>query len=326
MKTSEIFLRMARIVCTRNPLHVVYASCHEILKELMPAKNMFIALLEQEDSLVFPYYCDELWPENELKLYPKEGLTGYTIDCGRTVHLAKERAAIDQSMWIGPDAVDWVGVPLRDRNDSIFGALVVQTYTPGQSYSEHQLAWLELMATQLSLAFQLHFFDREKAIATIAAAVEETTDLEVLYETIYQVIKEIIPAARHRFFIAQVVENRDCFQIVFSNNPNKGKLPKEWPLASGATGYIYTTLKTSLVYDFKQKSERPPFLVNGSDASFWLGAPLFSRDKIIGVVVIQSSDNDLPITRDDETSLNSLCPHIAHAIQRTAFFERTLRL
>ncbi|MBU0937077.1 MAG: GAF domain-containing protein [Spirochaetes bacterium] len=322
---SGFFLRLARTIETRCSLPALYRHYHEVLLEYIPVRNMFVALLEQDNQLIFPYYVDEISPENELIRFPKEGLTGFTIDQGRTVQLSREGSSIPQGLLIGPMASDWVGVPLRSRDRAILGVLAVQTYQAGEIYSEEAVRLIEFAALQLSLALQLHFFDRDKAIATLAAVVEDTTDLDTLYRNIHQLSASIIPAAGKDLFIARVDEDKNVFRMVFRSPQSTMPYPESWPLTQGGSGFIYTSRKTSFIYDYKKPPENFPFLVSGPPAFYWLGAPLFSRDRIIGVVVIQSYQQDLPISLEDETTLNCLCPHIAHAIQRLEFFERTRR-
>lgn len=322
---AATFLKVAQLVGQRLPLTEVYRECHEVLREWMDAENFYVGLAGPEDTMLFPYNNDERDPLDGLEIMPKAGLTGYVIDHGHTVQLIYRPDLVEDHVYIGPESSDWIGVPLQDRDGMSFGMIAVQSYQPGYRYQATQVLLVEYIASQLSLALQLHFHDRDRAIRELAAVIEDTTNLADLYNSIHRITGSIIPAARHHLFIARVHEEEGLFKLAYSYNPNEDDVPTSWPLDLGASGHIYTSLKKSFIYNYKEPEKRLPFFGTGQPASYWLGAPLFSHDRIIGVVVIQSFSPDMPISRDDETSLNALCPHIAMAIERIEFFERTFR-
>jgi len=63
-----------------------------------------------------------------------------------------------------------------------------------------------------------------------------------------------------------------------------------------------------------------------SPAHYWLGAPLFGDDRIIGLVAVQSYDVQEAITKEDEHALNAICPYIATAISQTELLSRIKRI
>ena len=61
-------------------------------------------------------------------------MTEWVIRHGETLmgpsrELQRHRGLVENNAIYGPQSVDWLGVPLR-RGDDIFGAVVVQSYTP----------------------------------------------------------------------------------------------------------------------------------------------------------------------------------------------------
>ena len=54
---------------------------------------------------------------------------------------------------VGPPSIDWLGVPLRVRDETI-GALVVQSYEPGVRYREAEKALLTFVCSHIALAIE----------------------------------------------------------------------------------------------------------------------------------------------------------------------------
>src|SRR5205823_3081379 len=118
-----------------------YRAIHEVVGELMYAKNFFIALYDEERQLInFPYYVDELadapdpnqW--DALGTGEARGVTAYVLRTGEPELIDYERhmALIEQGeivlLGLLTEDSSWLGVPLRAEGHTL-GVLVVQTYT-----------------------------------------------------------------------------------------------------------------------------------------------------------------------------------------------------
>jgi GAF domain-containing protein len=290
----------------------------------MPAANMYISILET-NGLRFPYYIDDVQQENTLEVYPKEGWTGYVIDTRRRYWLAKDAPPPKESGPIGPLPEDWLGVPILGRDGEPLGVLTVQTYQPGSGYTESDLEFIEFTADALSLALQLAKQDREIAIRRIAALVDETVDIDDLYPRIHEIMQNVIPAARKNIIIARVDEAAGVFRPVYWQDERDDYDVLHWPLNVGFSGYIYKISGTSYIYENGKTSIPPEVIPIGHPPRYWLGTPLYGRDRIIGVVVIQSYDSSEVITKEDEYALNGICPYIATAISQTEVFSKLRR-
>lgn len=318
---SDDYRTILRLIDSRLPLPLVYAGCNRVLASRMPAANMYISILEA-DGLRFPYYIDDVQQENTLEVYPKEGWTGYVIDTRRRYWLAKDPPPPSESSPIGPMPEDWLGVPVLGRDGEPLGVLAVQTYIPGSRYKESDLEFVEFTADALSLALQLAYQDREIAIRRIAALVDETVDIDDLYPRIHEIMKNVIPAARKNIIIARVDELAGVFRPVYWQDDQDDYDAMHWPLNVGFSGYIYKVTGTSYIYEDGKTSIPPEVIPIGFPPRYWLGVPLYSRDRIIGVVVIQSYDSSEVITKEDEYALKGICPHIATAISQTEVFSK----
>jgi len=141
-KAEELQSALYRIAqaSTRSiSLDALFSELHDIVGELMYAKNFFIALLDEDRShLSFPYFKDEYDQAPPRPLPLEDSLSGYVIRSGEP--LLMDLKAIDELersrtvKTYGHDAASWIGVPLV-RGNATFGILVVQSYDQNQSYT-----------------------------------------------------------------------------------------------------------------------------------------------------------------------------------------------
>jgi len=135
----------------------LYQAVHEIIQDVMPARNFYIALYdEEEDLLSFPYFVDEvdvpLPPQN-----PGRGLTAYVLRTGKSllctldVHEELERAG--EVELVGMQSPVWLGVPLRVGETTI-GVMTVQHYSDATAYGEREQHILEYVSSQVAKAIE----------------------------------------------------------------------------------------------------------------------------------------------------------------------------
>jgi PAS domain S-box-containing protein len=138
-------------------LHHFYAAIHNIVGQLMNARNFYIALYDpQTQLLTFPYFVDEEDPPPAPKRMSR-GLTEYVIRSGEsllaTPAVFDELVQIGEVELIGAPSLDWLGVPLKNGTNC-FGALVVQSYQEGVRFGERELEILKFVSQQLASALE----------------------------------------------------------------------------------------------------------------------------------------------------------------------------
>jgi two-component system cell cycle sensor histidine kinase/response regulator CckA len=149
--------RIAEAVNVTRGLEELLETIHEIVGELMPAKNFFIALHDPAtETVTWPYFVDEFDPPPPPRRLGR-GLTEYVLRSGRpalvTPDVERALAASGEVELTGEPALDWLGVPLVAEG-RVIGALVVQSYTAGTRYGERELELLRFVSTQIALAIE----------------------------------------------------------------------------------------------------------------------------------------------------------------------------
>ena len=137
---------ISELASSVNELSRLYPALHEIVAGFMPARNFYVAFLEEENTIIdFAYFVDE-FEELEIQQQPAEELqnsvTSYILRTGNhlflTIETFAEQIALHNVNFVGPSPVDWIGVPLK-RGSQVIGAMVVQSYDQSVRYNQEDL-------------------------------------------------------------------------------------------------------------------------------------------------------------------------------------------
>ena len=142
---------------TAEDLQQFYASIHNIVGQMMYARNFYIAIYDPQSQLLsFPYFVDEVDPTPD----PKRlgcGLTEYVLRTGEpllaTPQVFDDLVQRGEVELIGAPSLDWLGVPLKSGATCI-GALVVQSYTKNIRFGERDREILKFVSQQLATAIE----------------------------------------------------------------------------------------------------------------------------------------------------------------------------
>ena len=166
-RAQGALLRMAQAAATTSTLQDLLRSFHEIIAELMPAENFYIALLRPGTQIIdFPYLVDERdhdpAPQNVGR-----GLTAYILRTGEPLLINGDEAfdalaRQGEVERVGPASISWVGVPLKAQDRTV-GVLVAQSYTEGVHYGEREMELLQFVSTQVA-----HAIERKQADESLA--------------------------------------------------------------------------------------------------------------------------------------------------------------
>ncbi|MCU0372292.1 MAG: ATP-binding protein [Ignavibacteria bacterium] len=149
----------------------------------------------------------------------------------------------------------------------------------------------------------------------ISEAVHLSRDVNSLYETMHGVINNFMHA--ENFYIAIFDKQKDVITFPYFRDEFDG-IAKDRKPGKGITEYVLKTgaplLAThEIINEMKEKGEILPF---GTTAIDWLGVPLKVGEDTIGVLAVQSYDENIRYTSDDVNVLEFVSDQIAMAIER----------
>lgn len=153
-----------------SALHLdeLYHSIHQVLASIIPAKNFYIALYNEEANLLtFPYFVDQ-YDEPPPPAPPNHGLTEFVLRTQKpllaTPEIFDELVEAGEVENVGIPSVDWVGIPLMAAEKAV-GVMVVQTYEEGIRYGQRELEIMQFVSSQVAMAIQ-----RKQAEESLAAS------------------------------------------------------------------------------------------------------------------------------------------------------------
>jgi PAS domain S-box-containing protein len=167
-KTNELIqsatTQISESALTSKTIDELLKSVHEAIGILLPARNFYVALYDQNTGYVsFPYHVDESggdWKPRKLGT----GLTSYVIQTGKPLRATPETLAelvsSGQATAVGAKGVDWLGVPLRSKQ-AVTGMMAIQTYDPKIRITEEHQEILSLIASPVSGAIERFLAERE---------------------------------------------------------------------------------------------------------------------------------------------------------------------
>ncbi|MFP7723859.1 EAL domain-containing protein [Lysobacter sp. A3-1-A15] len=151
---QRALFRIAEMSMTSETLEHFYARVHEVVGELLYARNFYIALVSEDGEwLEFPYSIDERDPRRETRRL-SAGLTEYVLRNGNP--LLADRSQVDMLQACGAArshgtlAHCWLGVPLM-REDDVVGVIAVQSYSPDVVFSPRDQELLTFVAHHISI-------------------------------------------------------------------------------------------------------------------------------------------------------------------------------
>jgi PAS domain S-box-containing protein len=138
-------------------LQQFFAAIHNIVGQLMNARNFYISLYDPQSQLLsFPYFVDEEDPTPAPKPLGY-GLTEYVLRSGEpllaTPAVFEDLVRRGEVKLIGAPSLDWLGVPLKSGTTCI-GALVVQSYNQNARFGERDREILKFVSQQLAAAIE----------------------------------------------------------------------------------------------------------------------------------------------------------------------------
>jgi len=171
-KLEKSLYAISSAATTSNNSYELYKNIHEIIKELMPVKNFYIALHDEtKNVMTFPYHVDEFDPSPVGELPFGRGLSEYVLRTKKSQLISKERDMELQEKGevelSGEYTEIWLGIYLNfQRNYK--GVFVVQDYEDPNAFGEKEMEILEFVSDQIVKVIdkklaeeKLHQYNRE---------------------------------------------------------------------------------------------------------------------------------------------------------------------
>ena len=334
----RLLYRVAETAATAQDLPEFYRAMHEIVGELMDSTNFFIALYDDERRLIsFPYYVDELPDElpapdlwQPFGVGYAGGATGYVLRTGRPQLLRPEdyrrlQASGDIGSEAGTviDEGDWLGAPLKAGGKTV-GVIAVQSYTSAVRYSEADRDLLAFVAQHIGAALE-----RVRAVAetrqrtielenvnSVVQGLASQLDLDALLDLVGERSREPFRGDIVYVALLDPRTNRVAFPY-FVERGERMALPEIAP-DQGLTGRILGSCRPLLLHTAAEIDRAGELL--GTPCRSYLGVPIVLGDRAIGVIGVQSIEEENRFGDADVRLLSTLAANVGAAIHNARLY------
>ncbi|PKP61335.1 hypothetical protein CVT91_03420 [Candidatus Atribacteria bacterium HGW-Atribacteria-1] len=158
-KLHQVLYNISKAANSPISLDELYQFIHKELSTVIDTTNFYIALVdEKEDKIFFPYNIDNTKPVHLPRTINHNSLVAQVIRTGEPIFVNQEMIKGKRFMeefkeWFGMLRKVWLGVPLKIE-DKVIGAMVVQSYTNPELYSEKDIQLLEFVSSQVATAIE----------------------------------------------------------------------------------------------------------------------------------------------------------------------------
>ncbi|KPC46340.1 GAF-like protein domain/GGDEF domain/EAL domain protein [Pseudomonas amygdali pv. morsprunorum] len=340
---------------------------HEQLSALIDAENFYVALYDQQSrKITYPYYIDRFDDEAmghetfEFIDADRMSLTGYVLSTGQPLFL--EAACIERAkaegrfFWVGRLPEFWMGAPLKNASDEVFGMVAMQVYDVSRVYSAQDRALFSVVSRHVAMALdrllrrtdleqivalrtqqlsaandalRQEVRDRERAehlqsaLFQIAELSSQPGDMNELFRSLHMIVGELLVALN--FYIALYDSATGEVTFPYYIDEYQHTPPRSRRGQRGFTEYVIGQRRPCLIdYDDARRLESLGEIEvqkNTGRSSSWLGIPLFDGEQVRGVLVVQSYSKDVSYTLRDQELLTFVSRHIDTALSRRSAAE-----
>ena len=234
---------------------------------------------------------------------------------------------------------DRLCVPLYSTDSALLGLMLVGEPQDRQRPTERGVEPLAIFADQAAIAIENAWLLRDAdaraeqmaALFQVGSAATSTTDLDTLLERVHQEIVAYLGTPSFFYIASYRSETHDLrFDLFMQQNEVLPSVHKTLSPQGGLTALIIERGEGLLIRDLQHdehyRAKAVVRVEGASEVRSWLGVPLSSQGRVIGVLSVQDFAPNA-FTERDKQFLLALANQLAIAMERaTLFHEREQRL
>ncbi|WP_223505019.1 EAL domain-containing protein [Pseudomonas sp. GL-RE-29] len=360
--TQRVLYEITYLASSTRDRSVFLVGVHQLLASLIDAENFYLALYDPHTGKIdYPYYVDiidvdavesshyEYLDPSHLSLTGQVLTTGQPLLIDAAGILAAQ--AEDRFYCVGDRPEFWMGAPLKNASDEVFGMLAMQVYEVSRTYSAEDRALFLVVARHVAMALDriLHREDLEatvmrrtlelsalndalrqevaerqraehlqSALFQIAELSSRPGDMSELFQTLHGIVGDLLFA--QNFYIALFDDATSEVTFPYYVDERQTICPPARRGCRGLTEYVIRQRGPCLI-DVGEAERLAAHgeieLANESVRSYsWLGIPLFDGDVVRGVLAVQSYTSQVRYTQRDQELLTFVSRHIDTALSR----------
>jgi len=224
----------------------------------------------------------------------------------------------------------YVCMPLNQAGQ-VVGTLNLGSSRP-QAFGEHNIPILEQICEQLAIAIRnARLFEvAQRRVADldilneIGRALASALELAELLEIVHQQVSRVFDTTN--FYIATYDEEPDEWTLAYQLEHGERMPPTTHKAGAGLTGHIIRNRRPILFRTTAElvafhEANGIPFI--GEQAVSWLGVPLIVAEKIVGVMAVQSYNQENLYGEEDLALFSTIAAQVAAAMDNARLYQQT---
>ena len=306
------------------------------IKDVFNTHGVGIQLYDRRNNLVHYPYVIERGKRLTIAARPPHGFRQHVIQTRQPLVINQEMTRISAEFGNptlqGEDALSGVWMPMIVGSE-VTGIISLQNVDQEYAFGESDVRLLQTLANSMSVALEnARLFDETQrllqeteqraaelaTVNTISTALAGELDLNALIELVGEQIRNAFRAD-----IAYVALLNQGTNII--NFPYEyGQHLEPLPLGEGLTSKIIEQGKPLLInQDIDKRREELGAAQIGVQARSYLGVPIFLGSKTIGVISVQSTEQENVFDEDDQHLLGTIAANVGAALQNARLFDET---
>lgn len=365
--TQRVLYEITYLASSTRDRAVFLMGVHKLLATLIDAENFYLALYDPGTGKIsYPYYVDVIdtdavQAETYEYLDPNRlSMTAQVLTSGQPLLI--DAAGIDQAqaagrfVCVGERPQFWMGAPLKNAADEVFGMIAMQVYDTSRIYSAEDRALFLVVASHVAMALDriLHRADLEETVSrrtlelsqlnaalrlevaerkraehlqgalfNIAELSSQSGDMAAIYHSLHLIVGDLLYA--RNFYIALFQASNGEVSFPYYVDEQNSLMPPPRRGRRGLTEYVIRQRRACLI-DYDEASR----LMAANEIEYnnepgrsqsWLGIPLFDAEVVRGVLVVQSYTPDVRYSLRDQDLLTFVSRHIDTALSRRSAAE-----
>jgi signal transduction histidine kinase/CheY-like chemotaxis protein/putative methionine-R-sulfoxide reductase with GAF domain len=315
----------------------IYEAVGDKIREIFSQADVDIRIIDPESKMVTFPYATTRGKRMHFDPVPLGGFSGHIFHTHETLVINEniEQEAAKYSSYTlpgGSEVKSMVAVPMV-TGDQVRGILLLNDFKREHAFRESDIRLLQTLANSTSVALEnARLFNETQrllketeqraseltTINTLSQALATATQLDSLIELTGEQVRRKFEA--DIVYIALLDEHTQMIHFPYSF----GEPMPELKLGKGLTSRIIQSGKPLLINkDIAGKRDEMGIRLTGKGALSYLGVPIFASGKSIGVISVQSTQQEGRFSDDDLRLLTTLASNVGVSIEKARLLEET---
>ena len=340
----DLVIEIGSAVAAGEHLDAIIARVGQRVGELLDVRSVAVALYDEASGLV-------TWPFEMV-----EGVVGgvrtepFTLGPGLTSEVIRSRAPLVMgstaeadsrgALQVGPTLTEsWMGVPMV-AGDRVRGVIIAEAVRK-HAFDEADVSLLSTLGTTIGGAVENAFLvDETKRllgesegratelglINEIGTALARQLDFDAIIELVGDRLRRIFRDNADDLYVALYDPTSGLITFPYEIDSGRRIHSESIPLGEGLTSIVIKTGRALRLGRLKDQHALGSITTAGGTASeSWLGVPIQSGQRVIGVVVLGNQDPDA-FDEADQRLVSTVAAGMGVALENARLFGETKRL